>query len=83
MSDKSFDIKILSKSCPAETQPITLGLVVRKSQPVEHSKRYKLFKEQFFFRLYSTADVIFDNDLSVPSLSVLAQRMELVSVVSL
>jgi len=61
VSDKSVDIKIVSKSCPAETQPINLGLDVRKYQPAEHSKRYKLFKEKIFLRLYSTADVIFGN----------------------
>jgi len=38
--------------------------VVRKYQPAKHSKRYKLFKEEIFFRLYSTADVIFGNDSS-------------------
>ncbi len=61
VSDKSFDIKTLSKSCLADPKSITLGFVVRKSQPAKHSKRYKLFKEKIFLRLYSTADVIFGN----------------------
>lgn len=41
----SFSDKYLAKVWPAETKPVTLGLVVRKYQPAERSKRYKLFKE--------------------------------------
>ncbi len=58
----SLSDKYLTKVWPSVTKLVSLGLDVRKSQPpVERSKRYKLFKEKIFLRLYSTADVIFGN----------------------
>ncbi len=41
----SLSDKYLAKAWPSVTKLVTLGLVVRKSQPAERSKRYKLFKE--------------------------------------
>jgi len=45
VSVMSLSDKYLAKMRPAVTKPVTLGLVVRKSQPAEHSRCYKLFNE--------------------------------------
>ena len=37
--------KYLAKAWPSVTKLVSLGLDVRRYQPVERSKRYKLFKE--------------------------------------
>ena len=57
----SLSDKYLAKAWPSVTKLVSFGFDVRRSQPAEHSKRYKLFKEKIFLRLYSTADVIFGN----------------------
>ena len=46
----SLSDKYLAKAWPSVTKLVTLGLDVRKSQPAEHPKRYKLFKEQLFLK---------------------------------